>query len=168
MPYAALARARRIGRRSVGGLTAVAISGVAAAAAMALLLILLPLVAELLASGGSLTVPISEKKSFDELGVQPTDSDGQVAHYERRGLLPAVSELHRGPLATVLRRAYVSWPALRNNSGCLLAIVGCQCVLAVAAAGLLYLLAWPVEWTSIGVASVPVGSLTAPPKRALP
>jgi ABC-type multidrug transport system fused ATPase/permease subunit len=135
-------------------MAAVTISGVAAAAALVLLLILLPLIAELLASGGSLTIPISERKSIDELGVQPTDSNGQVVHYERSGLLPAVWELRRSPIGAALRGAYMSWPALRYNSSGLLAIVGVQWLLAVTAAGMLYLLAWSVEWTAIGVAGV--------------
>jgi len=154
MPYEALARARRIGCRSVGPIAAVAISGVAAAAALVLLLILLPLMAELLASGGSLTIPIGERKSIDELGVQPTDGNGQVVHYERSGLLPAVWELRRSPIGAALRGAYLSWPALLRNSGGLLAIVGCQWILAVTAAGMLFVLAWSVQWTAIGVAGV--------------
>jgi ABC-type multidrug transport system fused ATPase/permease subunit len=154
MPYEALARARRFGRRSVGPIAAVAISGIAAAAALVLLLILLPLMAELLASGGSLTIPIGERKSIDGLGVQPTDSNGQVVHYQRSGLLPAVWELRRSPIGAALRGAYTSWPPLRHNSSGLLAIVGCQWILAVTAAGMLYLLAWSVKWTAIGVAGV--------------
>jgi ATP-binding cassette subfamily B protein len=154
MPYAALARARRFGRRSAGPVAAVAISGIVAAAALALLLISLPLVTELLASGGSLTIPIIERRSIDELGAQPADSNGHAVQYERSGLLPAVWELRRSPIGPALGRAYMSWPALKHNSSCLLALVACQWILAVAAAGMLYLLAWSVEWAAIGVAGV--------------
>jgi ABC-type multidrug transport system fused ATPase/permease subunit len=133
-------------------LAAAVVSGVAAAAALALLLILLPLMAELLASGGRLTVAIDQRKSIDELGVPPTDSDGQIVHYDRSGLLPAVWELRGSPIGPPLRRALAAWPALRRNESCLLVLVACQWIVAVAAAGMLYLLAWSVEQTAVGVA----------------
>jgi ABC-type multidrug transport system fused ATPase/permease subunit len=85
--------------------------------------------------------------------VQPTDTIGPVVRYERSGLLPAVWELRRGPIGAALRGAYTWCPALRRNSSALLAIVACQWILAVAAAGMLFVLAWSVELAAVGVAS---------------
>ena len=56
MPYPSFAQARRFGRKSVGAAVAVSVSGIAAAVVLALLVMVVPLVVELLASGGGLTV----------------------------------------------------------------------------------------------------------------
>ncbi|HTQ39132.1 MAG TPA: ABC transporter ATP-binding protein [Pirellulales bacterium] len=138
MAYPSFARARHVGRRSIGGAATVSVFGLAAAVALAALILLVPILAELLANGGCITVPAADSKLIDEWKVVPVSVDAQAAHYEHCGLLPTVWQARQSIAGPLLRGMYRSCGLLHNNQGCLLAIVGCLWTLAVLAGVLLY------------------------------
>src|SRR5262245_2198639 len=115
MPYQSFARARRFGRQLVGPAVGVYFAGLTAAAALAALLWLAPLVVELLATRGALTVPIDQTSVIDPLGVKPASSDGAEAHYSGCGLLPTVWRTRDSWTGPAFRELYSALPALRSN-----------------------------------------------------
>jgi ATP-binding cassette, subfamily B, bacterial len=152
MPNPSFARARRFGRRSIGGAAAVTLFGPASAVALAALIFLVPALAELLASGGNLTVPAEDSHIIGQWGVAPQAIDTQTAHYEQCGLLPTVWQVRQSMVGPMLSGMYRSWSVLHSNQGCLLAMITCLWVLALLAAVLLYALERAVQQTTVKVA----------------
>ncbi len=151
MPYPSFARARRFGRKSVGAAVAVSVAGIAAAVVLALLVMVVPLVVELLASGGGLTVSAPDHFVLDQWHVTPIAIDANTARYERCGLLPLVWRLRETALGPASRWIFTSTAALRGNQSCLAALIICVWVLALFAATTLYWLDIAIQRAALAV-----------------
>lgn len=153
MPYQSFARARRFGRQLVGPAVGVYLAGLTAAAALAALLWLAPLVVELLATRGALTVPIEQSPAVDALGVKPASSDGATVHYAGCGLLPTVWRTRDSWTGPAFGGLYAALPALRSNQSCLAFLAGAIWLLGIAAAAALYWLQWAVYTSAVATGS---------------
>jgi ATP-binding cassette, subfamily B, bacterial len=138
MRFSSFARARRFGARSIGGKIAVWAAGGAAAILLTALLLLVPLLAELLATRGSLTVPIAERQIVESLNTKPPVVEVKFAHFDNCGLLPTAWRLRNSQVGPLVQNLYITIPALRNNIGALLSIVGIGLLLSIFAAAAIY------------------------------
>jgi ATP-binding cassette, subfamily B, bacterial len=138
MRYQSFARARRFGSRSVGNAVAVFFSGISAAILLALLILTLPLLAELLSSGGSVAIPAAESSAISKLGVTPVSADAKYALFEHAGMLPTLWRLRNSWLSPSVRQLYESLTPLRSNQGYLLTLIATVWALSLLAAAALY------------------------------
>lgn len=138
MRFPSFARARRFGRHAVGLPWWVYLTGIASALALACLILVLPLLAELLATSGNLTVPTAEAAELKALGLTPDVADEQLTIYKQRGMLPTVWRLRSTWLGGISQSLYAAWPALQSNSWSLIVLTLLIIVLSFVAAGLLF------------------------------
>jgi ATP-binding cassette, subfamily B, bacterial len=133
-------------------MSSVVISGVLAAVALTLLILLVSVLADLLSSGGSISLPAGQSTVVGQWGVAPTEADIHSAHYQQCGLLPTVWRLQNTPVGAVSRALFISWPVLHSNQGSLAVLIVGGWILALVAAAALYWLAWSVERAAVQVA----------------
>ena len=131
---------------------AVSVAGIAAALALALLIVVVPLVVELLASGGGLTVSARDRFTLDQWHVTPIAVDANTARYERCGLLPLAWRLRDSRLGPASTWIYTSWGSLRSNQACLAALIVCVWILSLFASAALYWLEIAVQKSAVSVA----------------
>ncbi|MCC7087400.1 MAG: ABC transporter ATP-binding protein [Pirellulales bacterium] len=133
MPNPSFDRARRFGCRAAGFPLAVYLSGLIAAAILILLVLLIPILFELLAGGGTLNAPNADRAALRQLGVEPSLHDKGSDIYEHHGLLPTVWRLRKSWIGPAYVAVYRSFPPVRNNHLCLLVIVVAGCLLIILA-----------------------------------
>ncbi len=153
MRYQSFARTRRFGVRSVGSAVEVGLSGVFAAVLLALLVLLLPLLAELLSTGGSLTVPAGEVSTLNKLGVTSVSADAKIAHFERCGMLPVVWRTRNSWIGPSIREFYFQFAPAHSNQGYLLTLIIAIWLLSLLSAGALYWLDAAAQRSASKVAS---------------
>ncbi len=153
MRYPSFARIRRYAGRFTGRTLEVSSAGLASAVLLALLVLVLPLLAELLSTGGSLTIPAADASVVNRLGMTPATVDAKFARYDRDGMLPTVWRLRNSWIGPSLREAFVRFPPLRSNQGYLLSLIAAVWALALFSAAALYWLDRAVQGAACRVAS---------------
>jgi ABC-type multidrug transport system fused ATPase/permease subunit len=133
MRWQAFHRARRIGERAGGRGTIVA-AGSLSAIFLALLVLVGGALADLLSSGGDLSVPLDEAQAAKDIAESPDQTDDTHVRYFDRGVLPLVWRMRHTPFAAAATNIYQSTGVLSNSIAALVLLIAIGWVLAIGGA----------------------------------